>query len=407
MPVTTPQDEAEAADLAAALDRWRAAAQVPAGPVRTCFRLVEPERDPGTLAAGEARAARSDPDTGAPPGHLDGRVRAAVNGRPQPAAARGGHLVWRRRAAGRRPGSGTRRRTCSPGSAPPPGCSPSLIRGCGPPPRSRSRLDTEGAARFLSQTGPLLAGPASACCCRTGRAGASRGWASRSPRGPGARRAADRRQAQVRDDRPGRFPVRPGGRRRGAGSGGTRGTGPAQGPPDPAARPVGGTRRPAPAGRAEVPGAQRAGTTTAEEALRDGLGSMDDDLPVVGVDADGWLGDLLSGQADRRLAPVPTPASFRGELRPYQERGLAWLSFLGGLGLGAILADDMGLGKTPQTLALLANERRPRPPGRRCWCARCRWSGTGSGRPRGSPPTSRCTCTMARTGSPARNSPTR
>ena len=101
---------------------------------------------------------------------------------------------------------------------------------------------------------------------------------------------------------------------------------------------------------------KKAGTTTAEEALRDGLASLDDDLPVVGVDADGWLGDLLSGQADRRLAPVPTPASFHGELRPYQERGLAWLSFLGRLGLGAILADDMGLGKGPQTLALLASE---------------------------------------------------
>jgi SNF2 family DNA or RNA helicase len=100
---------------------------------------------------------------------------------------------------------------------------------------------------------------------------------------------------------------------------------------------------------------------TAAEALLDGLGGIDDELPVVGVDADGWLGDLLSGQADRRLAPVPTPASFRGELRPYQERGLAWLSFLGDLGLGAILADDMGLGKTAQTLALLAKETISRP----------------------------------------------
>jgi SNF2 family DNA or RNA helicase len=54
---------------------------------------------------------------------------------------------------------------------------------------------------------------------------------------------------------------------------------------------------------------------------------------------------------------MSTPASFRGELRPYQERGLAWLSFLGGLGLGAVLADDMGLGKSPQTLALLQAER--------------------------------------------------
>ncbi len=101
----------------------------------------------------------------------------------------------------------------------------------------------------------------------------------------------------------------------------------------------------------------RTGTMTAAEALHDGLGGAEDDLPVVGVDADGWLGDLLSGQADRRLAPVPTPASFRGELRPYQERGLAWLSFLGDLGLGAVLADDMGLGKTIALLSLMLHEK--------------------------------------------------
>ena len=90
---------------------------------------------------------------------------------------------------------------------------------------------------------------------------------------------------------------------------------------------------------------RRTGTMPAADALLAGLRGLDDDLPVVGVDADGWLGDLLSGHADQRLAPASTPASFRGELRPYQERGLAWLSFLGNLGLGGILADEMGLGK--------------------------------------------------------------
>ncbi|MDX6433905.1 MAG: hypothetical protein QOE54_6271 [Streptosporangiaceae bacterium] len=78
-------------------------------------------------------------------------------------------------------------------------------------------------------------------------------------------------------------------------------------------------------------------------------------LPVTVV-ADGWLGDLLSGQADLRLEPVPVPAGFGATLRPYQQRGLAWLAFLSRLGLGAVLADDMGLGKTAQTLALLAVE---------------------------------------------------
>jgi SNF2 family DNA or RNA helicase len=75
------------------------------------------------------------------------------------------------------------------------------------------------------------------------------------------------------------------------------------------------------------------------------------------VDADGWLGDILSGDAEHTLSPLSTPTSFHGKLRPYQERGLAWLSFLSNLGLGGILADDMGTGKSPSTLSLLAYEK--------------------------------------------------
>ena len=100
-----------------------------------------------------------------------------------------------------------------------------------------------------------------------------------------------------------------------------------------------------------------AGTMTAADALLAGLGlgdGADEDVPLAAVDADGWLGDLLSGQADRQLAPMTAPAGFAGTLRPYQERGLSWLSFLGDLGLGGILADDMGLGKTIQLLSLIA-----------------------------------------------------
>ncbi len=99
----------------------------------------------------------------------------------------------------------------------------------------------------------------------------------------------------------------------------------------------------------------QAGTMTAADALAAGLGRRPgDQVPLVDVDADGWLGDLLSGQADRRLPPMTAPAGFAGTLRPYQERGLSWLSFLGDLGLGGILADDMGLGKTIQLLSLIA-----------------------------------------------------
>ena len=65
-------------------------------------------------------------------------------------------------------------------------------------------------------------------------------------------------------------------------------------------------------------------------------------LPLVGVDADGWLGDLLAGDGAVRVQSVPVPAGFTGRLRPYQERGLAWLAFLHSIGLGGLLADDMG-----------------------------------------------------------------
>jgi SNF2 family DNA or RNA helicase len=102
----------------------------------------------------------------------------------------------------------------------------------------------------------------------------------------------------------------------------------------------------------------RSGTMTAAEVLGTAIAAgAPGELPLTEVDADGWLGDLLSGQADERLAAMETPAGFRGTLRPYQRRGLSWLSFLGGLGIGAILADDMGLGKTVQLLSLIWAEK--------------------------------------------------
>ena len=108
------------------------------------------------------------------------------------------------------------------------------------------------------------------------------------------------------------------------------------------------------------------GTMTAGEVVRVGLGLevTDIGLPVTGITADGWLGTLLAAGGPDGLRPSrATPAGFVGALRPYQERGLAWLEFLGGLGLGACLADDMGLGKTAQVLALLVAEHSSRTAG--------------------------------------------
>jgi len=103
---------------------------------------------------------------------------------------------------------------------------------------------------------------------------------------------------------------------------------------------------------------QTRGELTVGDLLRLGLESPDEPgaLPVLAVEADGPLGDLLAGQVERHLVDRDAPAGFRGTLRPYQRRGLAWLTFLESLGLGGILADDMGLGKTVQLLALFAGD---------------------------------------------------
>ncbi|WP_433239061.1 DEAD/DEAH box helicase [Actinomadura nitritigenes] len=101
----------------------------------------------------------------------------------------------------------------------------------------------------------------------------------------------------------------------------------------------------------------RQGRMAAAEAIRAIVHAGDDALPLTAVDADGTFGDLLSGEADRRLTPMRTPDDLDADLRPYQERGLAWLTFMNDLGLGALLADDMGLGKTISVLSLLVHER--------------------------------------------------
>lgn len=70
-------------------------------------------------------------------------------------------------------------------------------------------------------------------------------------------------------------------------------------------------------------------------------------------------GEWLAGVTHKLLNPhlvttVPPSPHFQAQLRPYQQAGLNWLSFLDGLGFGACLADDMGLGKTIQLLAFLS-----------------------------------------------------
>jgi superfamily II DNA or RNA helicase len=63
------------------------------------------------------------------------------------------------------------------------------------------------------------------------------------------------------------------------------------------------------------------------------------------------------------LPAVKRPPGLAGDLRPYQQRGLEFLAYTSGLGVGSVLADDMGLGKTYQALAWLLHLRRQDPQG--------------------------------------------
>jgi len=62
---------------------------------------------------------------------------------------------------------------------------------------------------------------------------------------------------------------------------------------------------------------------------------------------------LLSLKNTDKLALIAPPENLKANLRPYQIRGLSWLSYLEKLGMNPCLADDMGLGKTMQVIALL------------------------------------------------------
>ncbi|MEO1669296.1 MAG: DEAD/DEAH box helicase [Cyanobacteria bacterium J06631_2] len=95
-----------------------------------------------------------------------------------------------------------------------------------------------------------------------------------------------------------------------------------------------------------------------EDALRLSTGDTKTlaKLPVVKFEPTGVLAGLLDNLSDdKSVEPVNNIKDFQGELRPYQAKGVGWLSFLDTWGLGACLADDMGLGKTVQLIGFLLN----------------------------------------------------
>ncbi|MFB4316948.1 DEAD/DEAH box helicase [Actinomadura sp. 21ATH] len=340
----------DAGDLIAELDAWAGAARRPAGPLRVCFRLAEPRPEEDALEAAaswalDTAAPRPDPDTW--------RVEFALQGTEDPSLYVPASMVWAGEA-GSIPGAEEtlltglgRALRLFPDMAP-------ALDGATP---HELPLDTAGAFRFLRQAAPLLS---------------AAGFGVLLPQWAGKARLGLKLTTRTQDDE---------------GSGAAASSGfDLQGMVDfrwdlaigddtvDEAELEELARLKAPLVRlrgqwVELDEEQlqaaldflrhpRRGTMTAAEAMRAVVHAGDDALPLVGVDADGTFGDLLSGESDRRLTPMATPGGVEATLRPYQERGLAWLAFMDGLGLGALLADDMGLGKTVSILSLFAHERR-------------------------------------------------
>ncbi|MEV4252775.1 DEAD/DEAH box helicase [Spirillospora sp. NPDC049652] len=341
-PLVPREPRDDPADLIAELDAWYAAAHRPSGPLRVCFRLYEPTAEDDPDAPEELEEAAGPP----------WRVEFALQGTEDLSLYVPAALVWAGEA-NFLPGA---EETLLGGLGRALRLFPDMAPALDGPVPCEAELDTAGAFRFLKQAAPMLA---------------AAGFGVLLPQWAGKAKLGMKLTTRTQE---------------GEGSGAATSSGfDLQGMVDFRWDLALGdetidedeleelARLKAPLVRlrgqwVELDEEQlqaaldflrhpRAGTMSAAAAMRAVIHAGDDALPLVDVDADGSFGDLLSGTADRRLTPVATPEGFNGTLRPFQERGLAWLTFLESVGLGGILADSMGLGKTAQTLALLAWER--------------------------------------------------
>ncbi|WP_119729147.1 DEAD/DEAH box helicase [Thermomonospora amylolytica] len=326
-PRIRPETGDDVDGLAAELDAWAASAAGPSGPLRTCFRLAEPEPPDESWRIEFALQSTEDPSLYVPAATVWAGAAASLPDAEQTLLAGLGRALR---------------------------LFPDLSRALDGPAPAELRTDVTGAFRFLRRAAPLLA---------------AAGFGVLLPQWAGRARLGMRLTTRTRTE-PGAVASS------GFGLGGLvdfRWDLAVGDDPLTEEELTELARLKAPLVRlrgrwVELDEAQleaaleflrqpRTGTMTAAQAVRAAVHAGDETLPLVGVEADGPLGDLLSGEADRRLVPVKAPEGFEATLRPFQERGLAWLKFLDDLGLGGVLADSMGLGKTVQTLALLALER--------------------------------------------------
>jgi len=340
--VITPEDEREARELSAAFTGWLASAALPGGSVRICFRLIEPTEPDGANEGAGAGA---------------WQVEFSLQSAEDPSLMLPAAGVWEGAGFGWLVGDSHPEEELLAGLGAAARLFPALdgaLREAAP---VRIALDTAGALEFLRETGPLLSGAGFGVLLPDWARKARLGLKLTARSSPGSSASARQSQFGMGDLVSFRYDLAVGDE-------------------------VLSAEELAELARLKVPlvrirgqwvelddqhlkaalkflERKQSGTMTAAEVLGAAIGADGDAdaLPLTKVDADGWLGDLLSGQADQRLEPMGTPAGFGGTLRPYQERGLSWLSFLGRLGVGAILADDMGLGKTVQMLSLLSSGR--------------------------------------------------
>jgi SNF2 family DNA or RNA helicase len=347
-----------AAQLAFALWTWQDQAQLPPGPVRTCFRLTEPPAEPEDADLGPDGGSVAGDDGDEEDAVAPWRVEFALQSTDDPSLLLSAADIWSGEASDGWAAVGISypEEDLLAGLGRASRMFPELDRELETATPEGVELDTRGALRFLKETGPLLAGAGFGVLLpdwvRKSRLGLKLTTRSRTAGAAASSAAAPK--FGLGDLVDFRYELAVGDK-------------------------VLDADELAELARLKVPlvrvrgqwvelddrhlqaalkflERRGSGVMTSGDAMLAGLGETAD-LPVTDVDADGWLADLLSGQAEQRLAPMQTPASFNGQLRPYQERGLSWLAFLGQAGLGSILADDMGLGKSPQTLALLAQER--------------------------------------------------
>ena len=111
---------------------------------------------------------------------------------------------------------------------------------------------------------------------------------------------------------------------------------------------------------------ETSGTLTRFDAMNRALtGVASPNHPDARVDVvvEGKIASVLEKLTQEDIADMTlkAPDTFVGKLRPYQERGVAWLSYQQRLGLGCCLADDMGLGKTIQLICHILNHAKRHP----------------------------------------------